>query len=83
VRASVRSGRIFLRVTVSAPGLSAPDGKVRVRRGSVVVGRIPIVDGHGGRLLAAMRHGQREVTVVYRGGPLETVARTTVTVTVP
>jgi hypothetical protein len=34
-------------------------------------------------LLAAMRHGQREVTVVYRGGPLETVARTTVTVTVP
>lgn len=83
VRTSVRSGRIFLRVTVSAPGLSAPDGKVRVRRGSVVVGRIPIVDGHGGRLLAAMRHGQREVTVVYRGGPLETVARTTVTVTVP
>jgi hypothetical protein len=30
-----------------------------------------------------MRHGKHELKVVFRGGPLETVARKTVTVTVP
>jgi surface antigen len=83
VHTSISSGRVFVRVSVTAPGLSAPDGTVRVRRGSVVLGRFPVVDGHGGKRLAAMRHGQREITVVYRGGPLETVVRKTVTVTVP
>jgi hypothetical protein len=83
VRTSIRSSRVFLRLTVSAPGLSAPDGTVRVWRGSAVVGRFEVVDRHGSKLLARMRHGKRELTVVYRGGPLEKVARTTLTVTVP
>ncbi len=79
---SLRSGRVFLRLLVSAPGMSAPNGSVRVWRGSVVVGRFQVVDGHGSKLLAKLRHGKHELTVVYRGGPLEQVTRTTVTVTV-
>jgi surface antigen len=83
VSTSIRSGRVFVRVTVSAPGLTAPDGSVRVWRNSVRVGRFPVGDGHGSALLARMRHGKHELKVVFRGGPLETVARKTVTVTVP
>ncbi len=57
---------------------------MRVRRGSVVVGRFQVVDGRGSKLLAKMRHGKHDLTVVYRGGPLgDRSARKTVTVTVP
>jgi hypothetical protein len=41
------------------------------------------VDGSGSHLLAPLRHGSHTITVVYRGGALETVGRATVTVTVP
>jgi surface antigen len=83
VHTSIRSGRVFLRVSVSAPGVTAPTGTVRVWRGSVGVGHFPVVDGHGSKLLAKLRHGKHDLTVVYRGGPWEKVARKTVTVTVP
>jgi surface antigen len=83
VHTSLRSGRVFLRVLVSAPGMTGPDGSVRVKRGSVVVARFQVADGHGSKLLATLRHGKHDLTVVYRGGPLERVARKVVTVTVP
>jgi hypothetical protein len=83
VRTSMKSGRVLLRLTVSSPGLVAPDGFARVWRGGTVVGRFPVVDGHGSRLLARMRHGTHQLKVVYHGGPQETVGRKTVTVTVP
>jgi surface antigen len=82
VHPSMRGGRVFLRVTVSSPGLAAPGGTVHVWRGGTLVGRVPVVDGHGGHLLAPMRHGAHRLTLVYRGGPLEKVTRRTVTVTV-
>ena len=83
VRTSIRSGRVYLRLTVTSPGVSAPDGTVRVSRGPVVVGRFHVVDGHGSKLLAHLRHGTRTLTIVYHGGALEAVGRTTVTVTIP
>lgn len=83
VRTSIRSGRVFLRLAVTSPGLSAPDGHVQVSRRSVVVGGFRVVDGHGSKMLARMRPGTHELTVVYHGGPLETVGRKTVTVRVP
>jgi hypothetical protein len=52
-------------------------------RGGAVVGRFHVVDGHGSRLLARMGHGKHDLTVVYRGGSQETVARKIVPVTVP
>jgi surface antigen len=83
VRTSMRSGRVFLRLTVTSPGLAAPNGFARVWRGDTVVGRFSVVDGHGSRLLARMRHGTHRLKVVYHGGPQETLGRKTVTVTVP
>jgi surface antigen len=83
VRTSMRSGRVHLRLTVTSPGLTAPDGTARVWRGKTVVGRFPVVDGEGARLLAHMRSGTHKLVVVYHGGPQETVARKTVTVTIP
>ena len=82
-RTSIRSGRVFLRLTVSALGLAAPDGFARVKKGDTVVGRLSVVDGHGSKLLAKLRHGTHTLTVVYHGGAHETVGRKTVTVTVP
>jgi hypothetical protein len=83
VHTSLRHGRVFLRLLVRESGLTAPDGSARVRLGHHRVGAFTVTDGRGSRLLAPMRHGQRTLTIVYRGGPQETVGRTTVTVTVP
>jgi surface antigen len=84
VHTSIRSGgRVFLRLTVTSPGLSAPDGHAKVLRKSDVVGRFRVVDGHGHRLLVRMRHGTHHLTLLYHGGPQETVRRRTVTVTIP
>jgi surface antigen len=82
-RTSMRDGRVFLRLAVSAPGVSAPVGFARVWRGNTVVGRLSVVDGHGSRLLARMRRGTHELRIVYHGGSQETVGRKTVTVTIP
>jgi surface antigen len=83
VHTSLRHGRIFLRLRVAAPGLNAPSGSARVKLGHHRVGAFTVTDGRGSRLLAPMRRGQHTLTVVYRGGPQETVGRTTVTVTIP
>ena len=82
VRTSLRSGRVFLRLGVSAPGLVDPDGLARVWRGDHVVGRMSVVDGHAGHLLARMPRGKHTLRVVYRGGSLETLGRKSVQVTV-
>jgi hypothetical protein len=82
-RTSLRHGRVFLRLLVSSPGLQPPDGQATVRLGTHRVGRFDVTDGRGSRLLAAMRRGTHTLTVVYHGGPHETVGRTTVTVTIP
>jgi hypothetical protein len=42
-----------------------------------------VVDGRGSRLLAPMRAGTHSITVVYRGGAIETIGRITVPVTIP
>jgi hypothetical protein len=83
VRTSIRNGRVFLRLLVESPGLTAPDGEARVRLGSRRVGLFAVTGGLGSRLLAPMRRGTHTLTVVYHGGPQETVGRKTVTVTVP
>jgi surface antigen len=83
VHTSLRDGRVFLRLSVSAPGLTGLEGRAKVWLRHQRVGRFDVTDGHGSRLLAALRRGTRTLTVVYRGGPHETVGRKTVTVTVP
>jgi surface antigen len=83
VHTSLRHGRVFLRLVVESPGLTAPSGEARVRLGSRRVGLFTVSDGEGSRLLAPMRRGTHTLTVVYRGGSEETVGLRTVTVTVP
>jgi surface antigen len=84
VRTTIRHGRVLIRLRVASPGLAeAPAGTAGVWRHQQRVGHVDVVDGHGRRLLAPMHSGTHTLTVVYRGGPLEKVARTTVTVTVP
>jgi hypothetical protein len=79
----MRDGRVFLRLSVSAPGLTGLAGRATVWLHQQRVGRFEVTDGDGSRLLAALRRGTRTLTVVYRGGPHETVGRKTVTVSVP
>ena len=84
VHTSIRHGRVFLRLRVVSPGLvAAPGGSARALRQHTRLGRFAVVDGQGSRLLAPMRAGTHPITVVYRGGPMETVGRVTVPVTVP
>jgi surface antigen len=83
VHTSPQGRRLELRLVVTAAGLDSPDGLVKVWLGDRRVGRFDVSDGRGRRLLAPMRRGTHTLTVVYRGGPLETVSRKTVTVTVP
>ena len=84
VRTSLRHGRVYLHLRVVSDGLTgAPRGTARALSHGTGIGRWAVVDGVGGRLLAPLRHGTHTITVVYRGGALETVGRATVTVTVP
>jgi len=83
VHTSLRDGRVLLRLSVTAPGLTRLDGRASVWLRKQRVGRFEVTDGHGSRLLAPLRRGTRILSVVYRGGPHETVGRKTVTVTVP
>jgi len=84
VRTSIRHGRVHLRLRVVSPGLEqAPTGTARAWRSGQRLGTFAVVDGRGARLLAPVRAGTRVITVVYRGGALETARRVTVTVTVP
>jgi surface antigen len=80
---SLRQDRVFLRLVVRAPGLDAVDGRAKVWLGDHRVGMFAVTAGRGSRLLAAMKRGTHTLTIVYRGGAEETVARKTVTVTVP
>ena len=84
VHTSIHHGRILLRLRVASPGLAAaPGGSARALRHHLVLGHFDVVDGEGSRLLAPMRAGAHQITVIYRGGPLETLGRITVPVTVP
>ncbi|WP_331525978.1 CHAP domain-containing protein [Nocardioides sp.] len=83
VRTSLRGGRVFLRLLVESPGITEPNGVARVRLGDHRVGLFDVTDGRGSRRLAPMRRGTHTLTVIYRGGPLETVGIRTVTVTIP
>ena len=84
VHTSIRHGRVFLRLRVVSPGLAAAPGRLGAASAAPrAVGRFAVVDGRGSRLLAPMRAGTHTLTVVYRGGALETVGRITVPVTVP
>jgi surface antigen len=83
VHTSMRHGRVYLHLDVESPGLAAPAGEAKVKLGDRRIGLFPVTDGEGGRLLAPMRRGTHTLTVVYHGGSEETVARRTVTVTVP
>lgn len=80
---SLRQGRVLLRLGVTELGLDTVDGQAKVWLGGQRVGLIDVIDGHGSRLLAPMKHGTHTLTIVYRGGSLETVGRKTVTVTIP
>jgi hypothetical protein len=83
-RTSIRHGRVFVRLRVVSAGLAAaPQGTARALVHGTGLGRWAVVDGYGSHLLAPLRHGTHTITVVYRGGPLETVGLATVTVTVP
>ena len=84
VRTTIRHGRVYLRLRVVSPGLDrAPAGSARIWRHGQSVGGFPVVGGQGTRLLAKMSAGAHTLTVIYRGGPFETVGRITVPVTVP
>ena len=84
VHTSIRNGRVFLRLRVVSPGLAAaPVGSARALRQHAQVGRFAVIDGRGSRLLAPMRAGTHPITVVYRGGAMETIGRITVPVTIP
>jgi hypothetical protein len=83
VHTSMRDGRVLLRLAVVSPGIESAAGQARVRLGTRRIGMFAVVDGHGKRLLAPMRRGSHQLTVIYRGGPLERLAVRTVTVTVP
>ena len=84
VHTSIRNGRVFLRLRVVSPGLAAaPVGWARVLWHDAQVGRFLVADGRGSRLLAPMRAGTHPITVVYRGGAMETIGRITVPVTIP
>ncbi len=84
VRTTIRHGRVYLRLRVVSPGLvRTPAGTARTWLHSQRVGAFPVVDGRGTRLLAPMRAGAHTITVIYRGGPFETVGRITVPVRVP
>ena len=84
VHTSIHHGRIFLRLRVASPGLAAaPEGSARALRHHLKLTRFDVVDGEGSRLLAPMRSGVHEITVIYRGGALETLGRVTVPVTFP
>ena len=79
VHTSIRNGRVFLRLRVVSPGLAAaPVGWARVLWHDAQVGRFLVADGRGSRLLAPMRAGTHPITVVYRGGAMETIGRITV-----
>ncbi|MGC4110863.1 MAG: CHAP domain-containing protein [Nocardioides sp.] len=80
---SLRQGRVFLRLGVTAAGVDSVDGRVKVWLGDQKVGGFDVTSGHGSRLLAHLKHGTHTLTVVFRGGSLETVGRSSVTVTVP
>ena len=84
VHTSIRNGRVFLRLRVVSPGLAAaPGGSARTLRHHAQLGRFAVVAGRGGRLLAPMRAGTHQITVLYRGGSMETIGRITVPVTIP
>jgi surface antigen len=84
VHTSIRNGRVFLRLRVVSPGLAAaPGGSARALRHHTSVGRFPVVDGRGSRLLAPMRAGTHTITVLYLGGAMETPGRISVPVTIP
>ncbi len=84
VHTSIRNGRVFLRLRVVSPGLAAaPVGSARVLLARRAGRPVPVVDGRGSRLLAPMRAGTHPITVVYRGGAMETIGRITVPVTIP
>ena len=78
---SMQGSRVLLDLAVNAPGLSSPAGHVVVKRGTRVVGRFDVADGHGSRLLRHMVKGRHTLTVVYRGDR-QVEAVTTVPVTV-
>jgi hypothetical protein len=80
---SMLHGRVFLRLGVRAPGVDAVAGRAKVWLGDHRVGMFEVSDGRGSRLLAPMKRGTHTVTIVFRGDAEETVARKTVTVTVP
>jgi hypothetical protein len=80
---SMRGGRVLLRLRVTALGIDGPDGRARVWLGARRLARFTVADGHGAQRLARLKVGTHTLTVVYRGGPHETVARKTITVTVP
>jgi surface antigen len=80
---TIRKGRVFLRLTVSAAGLDSVNGQAKVWLGHRRVGRLDVTDGSGSRLLASLKRGTHTLRLVYRGGPEETTGRATVTVQVP
>ncbi|HEX3932160.1 MAG TPA: CHAP domain-containing protein [Nocardioides sp.] len=80
---SLDQGRVLLRLGIDAPGLDAVDGEAKVWLGHRRVGMFAVTAGHGSRLLAPMKRGTHTLTVVFRGGSLETVGRRSVTITLP
>jgi hypothetical protein len=80
---SLRQGRVFLKLVVSAPGLATVAGQAKVLLGGHRIGLFTVTDGRGSRLLGLLHHGTHTLTIVYHGGAQEMVGRKTITVTVP
>ncbi|MEV7428487.1 CHAP domain-containing protein [Nocardioides sp. NPDC092400] len=81
VRATGRAGRAVVVVDVSAPGLSGPGGPVKVKVGGRTV-TATVVGGRARVVVAKVRAGRHQVTVVYAGTSLVRSSRATTTVVV-
>lgn len=81
VRANGKEGRAVVLVDVTAPGVSAPSGPVKVKVGGRVV-TTTVADGHARVVVPRLKAGTHPVTVVYAGTELVRSSRATTTVVV-
>ncbi|MCR6033418.1 CHAP domain-containing protein [Nocardioides sp. zg-579] len=81
LRTNGRAGRAVVVVEVTAPGVAAPTGPVKVKVGGRVVNAT--VDGGRARVVVPkLKAGKHAVTVVYRGTDVVRSSRATATVVV-
>lgn len=82
VHTAMRRGRVELRLTVRAPGISSPTGRMQVTERRQVVGHAPVAAGTVTKLLHRLSAGSHRLVVHY-AGPHQTNAHQLLVVRVP